>query len=115
MLHGGHFATALQQFPGSFASLRERRPRVETLSLNARLIQRLRFGTSPPAPSRMRTARQTKVVLSMLSSRYEKNSARCVRLARESGDAVLTYGLMKMAEAWLELGRNRHPKTLHGQ
>ncbi len=41
----------------------------------------------------------------MLSNRYEKNSARCVRLARESGDAVLSYGLMKMAEAWLELDR----------
>jgi hypothetical protein len=51
----------------------------------------------------------------MLSNRYEKNSARCVRLARESGDAVLSYGLMKMAEAWLELDRNRHPKTLGEQ
>src|SRR5262245_39142267 len=53
--------------------------------------------------------------LTMLSTRYEKNSARCVRLASESGDAMLSYGLLKMAEAWLELDRNRRPKTLREQ
>jgi hypothetical protein len=43
----------------------------------------------------------------MLSTRYEKNSARCARLARETGDSVLSFGLMKMAEAWLDLAKNR--------
>jgi hypothetical protein len=65
--------------------------------------------------SEWNSTRQAKTVSMMLSNKYEKNSARCVRLARQSGDAVLSYGLMKMAEAWLELGRNRHPKTLHEQ
>jgi hypothetical protein len=51
--------------------------------------------------------------LTMLRNRYEKNSARCMRLAKENGDSVLSLGFMKMADAWLELAKNRRPKILH--
>src|SRR5215831_6148339 len=51
--------------------------------------------------------------LTMLRNRYEKKSARCMRLAKESGDSVLSLGFMKMAEAWLELAKNSRPKILH--
>ena len=84
----------------------------ETSSLNTRLIQELRFRNQLINSHQNGTLRERQTVFTMLSNKYEKNSARCVRLARESGDTVLSYGLMKMAEAWLELDRNRHRKTL---
>jgi hypothetical protein len=43
----------------------------------------------------------------MFSNRYDKNAAKCARLARESGDSVLSFGLLRMADAWLELAKNR--------
>jgi hypothetical protein len=43
----------------------------------------------------------------MSKSRFERNAANCRRLAQEAGDAVLSYGFMKMAEAWLALENSR--------
>jgi hypothetical protein len=45
----------------------------------------------------------------MSMRRYEENAANCVRLARESNDAVLSFGLSKMAQAWLDLARKDSP------
>jgi len=50
----------------------------------------------------------------MPRNRFERNAARCVRLAQGAGDAVLSYGFMKMAEAWRDLDRRRsHSPTRH--
>jgi hypothetical protein len=43
----------------------------------------------------------------MSKSRFERNAANCRRFAQEAGDAVLSYGFMKMAEAWLGLENRR--------
>src|SRR5436190_23767740 len=47
-----------------------------------------------------------------MSSRYQQNGANCMRLARETNDAVLSFGYVKMAQAWLELekSRRRNPR-----
>jgi hypothetical protein len=44
-----------------------------------------------------------------MSSKYEQN-ANCMRLARETDDAVLSFGYMKIAEAWLELDKRCRAK-----
>ena len=43
----------------------------------------------------------------MSKTKFERNAANCVRFAQEAGDAVLSYGFMKMAEAWLALENRR--------
>jgi hypothetical protein len=42
-----------------------------------------------------------------MSSKYQQNGANCKRLAQEANDAVLSFGYMKMAEAWLKLDKRR--------
>ena len=59
-----------------------------------------------------------------MSSKYQQNGGKCMRLAREANDAVLSFGYMKMAEAWLDLdkhcranssfrARSHHTKSQH--
>jgi hypothetical protein len=40
-------------------------------------------------------------------SLLQQNGANCMRLARETNDAVLSFGYMKMAQAWLDLEKRR--------
>ena len=44
-------------------------------------------------------------------SKYRQNSANCVRLAGETNEPVLSFGYMKMAEAWLDLDKRRQTKA----
>jgi hypothetical protein len=51
-----------------------------------------------------------------MSSEYQQNGAHCMRLAQEANDAVLSFGYMKMAEAWLELDKRcRAKRRLRGR
>ena len=43
----------------------------------------------------------------MSKSRFERNAANCMRFAQEAGDPALSYGFMKMAEAWRALENTR--------
>jgi len=43
----------------------------------------------------------------MSRNMYEQRAANCVRLAQETNEAVLSFGLMKMAHAWLDLAETR--------
>jgi len=45
-----------------------------------------------------------------MSRKYQQNGANCMRLAQEANDAVLSFGYMKMAEAWLELDKRCRAK-----
>jgi hypothetical protein len=47
----------------------------------------------------------------MAKDRFERNAAKCVRLAKGAGDAVLSYGFLKMAEAWRDLAKRRDSPT----
>jgi hypothetical protein len=44
------------------------------------------------------------------SSSYQHNATKCVRLAEQTKDYVLSVGYMKMAEAWLDLADRRSRK-----
>jgi hypothetical protein len=46
----------------------------------------------------------------MAKDRFERNAAKCVRLAKGAGDAVLSYGFLKMA-AWRDLAKRRDSPT----
>jgi hypothetical protein len=41
--------------------------------------------------------------------KYQQNAANCMRLARETNDAVLSFGYMKMAQAWSDLEKEASP------
>jgi len=42
-----------------------------------------------------------------MPSKYQQNSANCMRLAGETNDAVLSIGYVKMAQAWSDLEKRR--------
>src|SRR5262249_37971661 len=46
-----------------------------------------------------------------MSSKYQQNAANCMRLARETNDAVLSFGYMKMAQTWSDLEKRRRTMT----
>jgi len=48
-----------------------------------------------------------KAGIESMSSKYQQNSANCMRLAGETNDAVLSIGYMKMAQAWSDLEKRR--------
>ena len=45
----------------------------------------------------------------MSRNMYEQRAAKCVRLAQKTNEALLSFGLMKMAQAWLDLAEKRRP------
>jgi hypothetical protein len=49
-----------------------------------------------------------------MSSKYQQKWRQCMRLARKTDDAVLSFGYMKMAQAWLDLEKPADHEATQG-
>jgi hypothetical protein len=49
----------------------------------------------------------------MSRNMYEERAVKCVRLAEQTNDAIISFGLFKMAQAWLDLAeKNSRPELV---